>query len=237
MISIPLGEYDGRFSAWTAALFALLAGALLLIVAFEVLPHFNAMQSATDALDTVGSTPTTADGATSEASPLFARRLDAVLRLLITTVGILLLLAGAAMAALETRARLQRTAANPVTLSSDESVSPEVLDKVPAILERASVLRGTTLVLLVGASLLLLAMCAPSRAGEDPTPEPGQSASPPPTSLASAPTPSPNGTGSASPQQTPTSGSDPTDAESAPPTRSPATTPSPTAAESATPTR
>jgi hypothetical protein len=158
VVDVEVGEYDGRFAGVVAAIFTVLALAVLWSVSNAAIRGFE-----------WGSADSTQAGSYAERSALMGMSL-------LIAVGSVVLLAGAALAALEVRARQRRTreSARPRGVS-------ESLDKVPAILERAGNLRATIAVLVAGVAVLglavLVAVYGPEPGGAT-TPGPSPAASP-----------------------------------------------------------
>jgi hypothetical protein len=138
VVEVPLGEYDGRFAAVVAAIFTLLAVIVIAIVATQVIS------------DIIIATPIPADTAAPDADSA-ARSARATSALLIGT-GIILLLAAAALAALDVRGR-QRLDGNASTALRGTQMT---LDKAPGILENPGKLRGTLALLTTGVVVILI---------------------------------------------------------------------------------
>ncbi len=157
VVDVQVGEYDGRFAGVVAGIFTILAVAVIWTISNAAVRGFE-----------WGATDTTPAGTYTERTTLM------VMSLLIA-VGSVVLLAGAALAALEVRARQRRRA-------TGGSRGPSVaLDKVPEILERAGNLRATIAVLVAGVAVLglavLVAVYGPEPGGAT-TPDPSPAASP-----------------------------------------------------------
>ena len=106
----------------------------------------------------------------------YTERTTLLVTALLIAVGSVLLLAGAALAALEVRARQRRT-----RTTAGARAIPEALDKVPAILEKAGNLRATVAVLVAGVAVLILAVLVQvygPGTGEATAPDPSPAASP-----------------------------------------------------------
>ena len=138
MVEVPLGEYDGRFAAAVGLVFSLLALIVLAIVATQVIS------------DIILATPIAADASTPDADSA-ARSARATSALLIG-IGIILLLAAAALAALDVRGRQRRDASNPTALRGTQLT----LDKAPGILENPGKLRGTLALLTTGVVVIVI---------------------------------------------------------------------------------
>ena len=138
VVEVPLGEYDGRFAAVAAAIFSLLAVIVLAIVATQVIG------------DIILATPISADASTPDADSA-ARSARATSALLIG-IGIILLLAAAALAALDVRGRQRRDGNASTALRGTQMT----LDKAPGILENPGKLRGTLALLTTGVVVIVI---------------------------------------------------------------------------------
>ena len=138
VVEVPLGEYDGRFAAVVAAIFTLLAVIVMAIVATQVIS------------DIIIVTPIPADASPPDADSA-ARSARATSALLIG-IGIILLLAGGALAALDVRGRQRREGHASTALRGTQMT----LDKAPGILENPGKLRGTLALLTTGVVVILI---------------------------------------------------------------------------------
>jgi hypothetical protein len=145
VVELAAGEYDARFARWVGVIFAGLALAVVATVSFQVLGAID-WSAAPDA--------TAAGAAGGTGGGTFAERTRLAVAGLLVAVGGVLLLAGAALAALEVRGRQRVVQGTGVRTRG----AAEVLDKVPVILQRAGLLRGTIAVLITGGLMLLLAV-------------------------------------------------------------------------------
>ncbi len=158
VVDVQVGEYDGRFAGAVAAIFTVLAVAVLWTISNAAIRAFE-WGSATDS-----------------PAGTYTERTTLLVTALLIAVGSVLLLAGAALAALEVRARQRRTRA-----AAGPRGMPEALDKVPAILEKAGNLRATVAVLVAGVAVLILAVLVQvygPGTGDAATPDPSPAASP-----------------------------------------------------------
>jgi hypothetical protein len=180
VVEVQIGEYDATFSRWVGWIFAVLAVAFVLSVSVGVLGGIQWSPAAQG--DPAGAL-----------SGTFAERSRLAIAAVLAMVGGVVLLAGSALSALEVRGRQRARGGGGVRTRGPA----EVLDKVPEILKRASLLRATIAVLVTGALLLLLSAVTlvgmqglgggPADAAEDAT-VPAATATPSPTASA---TPSP----------------------------------------------
>lgn len=135
-VEVRAGEYDGRFAAWIALLFACLSAAVLVIISTHILADLDPSSAPSDAPGNVG--------------PRSGLATAAVL----VGVSSVLMLAGAALAALEVRSRLRRRTETSVASRGTAGT----LDKVPAILEQSGRLRGPIALLTTGVVVLAIAV-------------------------------------------------------------------------------
>ena len=135
---MPLSEYDGRFAAVVAAIFSVIALVVLVIVAAQVIG------------DLIIATPIPPDTNSPDADSA-ARSARATSALLIG-IGIILLLAAAALAALDVRGRQRRDARTPTALRGIQAT----LDKAPGILENPGKFRSTLALLITGVVVVLI---------------------------------------------------------------------------------
>ena len=135
-VEVRAGEYDGRFAAWIALLFACLSTAVLVMISTHILVDLDPSTAPSNAPGNVG--------------PRSGLATAAVL----VGVSSVLMLAGAALAALEVRARLRRRAETTVASRGTAGT----LDKVPAILEQSGRLRGPISLLTTGVVVLAIAV-------------------------------------------------------------------------------
>ena len=135
---MPLGEYDGRFAAVVATIFTVLALIVLGIVAAQVIG------------DLIIATPIPADSPTPDADS--GARSGRATSALLIAVGSILLLAAAALAALDMRARQRRVADTPTALRGTQMT----LDKAPGILENPGRFRSTLALLITGVVVLVI---------------------------------------------------------------------------------
>jgi hypothetical protein len=138
VVEVPLAEYDGRFAAVVAAMFSLLAMTVLAIVATQVIS------------DLIIATPVPAKTATPDADSA-ARSARATSALLIG-IGIILLLAATALAALDVRGRQRRDARASTALRGTQAT----LDKAPGILENPGRFRSTLALLITGIVVVMI---------------------------------------------------------------------------------
>lgn len=134
-VEVRAGEYDGRFAAWIALLFACLSAAVLVVISTHILADLD---------------PSTALSAPGNVGPRSGLATAAVL----VGVSSILMLAGAALAALEVRSRLRRRAET----SMASRGTATTLAKVPAILEQSGRLRGPIALLSTGVIVLAIAV-------------------------------------------------------------------------------
>lgn len=134
-VDVQAGEYDGRFAAWIALLFACLSAAVLVVISTHILADLD---------------PSTALSAPGNVGPRSGLATAAVL----VGVSSILMLAGAALAALEVRSRLRRRADTSVASRGTATT----LAKVPAILEQSGRLRGPIALLSTGVIVLAIAV-------------------------------------------------------------------------------
>jgi hypothetical protein len=139
VVEVPLAEYDGRFAAVVGLVFTLLAGIVLAIVATQVIS------------DLIIATPIPPDSVTPDADSA-ARSARATSALLIG-IGIILLLAAAALAALDVRGRQRRNSAGASTALRGTQAT---LDKAPGILENPGRFRGTLALLITGVVVIMI---------------------------------------------------------------------------------
>ncbi len=137
MVEVPLGEYDGRFTAVVALIFTVLAVIVLTIVATQVIS------------DLIIATPIPADTPTPDADS--GARSGRATSALLIAVGSILLLAAAALAALDVRGRQRRVAATTALRGTQAT-----LDKAPGILENPGKFRATLALLITGVVVVLI---------------------------------------------------------------------------------
>lgn len=147
---VAVGEYDGRFALGVGALTLILG----VLVTARVFDGAGKVKS-----------PTTIDAQGA------AQVSGATLAWAMLGVGALLLLAGAAMAALETRGRLRR-GNQPVVRSADATQ----LEALAKILTSASALRGSVATLVAGVLIVLSASYMGAKVGAPPSPTPTSTA-------------------------------------------------------------
>lgn len=138
VVEVPLAEYDGRFAAVVATIFSVLAVSVLAIVAAQVIG------------DLIIATPIAADSPTPDADS--GARSGRATSALLIAVGSVLLLAAAALAALDARGRQRRAAGTPTALRGTQLT----LDKAPGILENPGKLRGTLALLITGVVVVVI---------------------------------------------------------------------------------
>ncbi len=138
VVEVPLGEYDGRFAAVVAAIFSALCVIVLTIVATQVIS------------DLIIATPIPPDTPTPDA--VAAARSARATSALLIGIGSILLLAAAALAALDVRGRQRRDASTGTALRGTQAT----LDKAPGILENPGRFRGTLALLITGVVLVMI---------------------------------------------------------------------------------
>ena len=148
MLKLPEGEYDARFAAWVGVLFALLSAGVLVYLTVRLIgdPGWPEAGPPPDAADGNGATAATAHVGT------FAERVGLATSTLVIGIGAVLLFAGAALGALEVRAR-QRHHAEAATVAPGDTASLRLL---PRILFQANQVRSTVVVLLAGGTVLTI---------------------------------------------------------------------------------
>jgi hypothetical protein len=138
VVEVPLAEYDGRFAAVVAAIFSVITLMILAIVASQVIG------------DLIVATPLPADSPTPGADS--GARSGRATSALLIAVGSILLLAAAALAALDVRGRQRRVADAPTALRGTQLT----LDKAPGILENPGRFRSTLGLLITGVVVLVI---------------------------------------------------------------------------------
>ncbi len=129
---MPASEYDARFAAVVAVIFSVIALVILVIVGAQVIG------------DLIVAIPIAADTPTPDADA--AARAGRATSALLIAVGSILLLAAAALAALDMRGRQRRVADTPTALRGTQLT----LDKAPGILENPGRFRSTLALLVTG---------------------------------------------------------------------------------------
>ena len=151
LVELPEGEYDGRFAAWVGLVFSVLSVIVLGLVASRLMGDpswFTAASATSDAADATAITGSPSLARTGTV----AERIGLATSTLLIAIGLVLLLAGAALGALEVRARQRRHGTRPpVTRLPGPAVR-----SLPAILERASQIKATIAVLVAAWVTLLL---------------------------------------------------------------------------------
>jgi hypothetical protein len=143
LVELPTPEFDGRFAAVVGALFALLSAAVLALVVARLMVPIDVPPPATDPPPAVSRDGTIAD------------RVGLASATLLLGVGMILLLAGAALAALEVRGRQRRTS-QPARWQSTE----RGLRVLPALLDRLGQVRATVAVLVTGGVMVGIGVVA-----------------------------------------------------------------------------
>jgi hypothetical protein len=138
VLEVPCLEYDGRFAAVVAAIFSIIAFTVLVIVGAQVIG------------DLIVAIPIEADTPTPDADA--AARAGRATSALLIAVGSILVLAAAALAALDMRGRQRRVADTPTALRGTQIT----LDKAPGILENPGRFRSTLALLVTGVVVLLI---------------------------------------------------------------------------------
>ncbi len=141
-VELPAGEYDGRFAAWVGAMFMLLSLMVLGIILVQVIEQLDATVD-----------PPVTGAATAEAKAV-AGRSGLVTSALLIGVSCILLLAGAALAALEVRARQRR---DPTSAGAVRG-APGAREKMSVVLEHWTRLRAPVALLVAGAAVLGIAV-------------------------------------------------------------------------------
>lgn len=140
-VELPAGEYDGRFAAWVGAIFMLLSLMVLGIILVQVIEQLDVPVS-----------PDPVTGAT--AAEAVAGRSGLVTSALLIGVSCILLLAGAALAALEVRARQRR---DPTSAGAVRG-APGTRERMSVVLEHWTRLRAPVALLVAGAGVLGIAV-------------------------------------------------------------------------------
>lgn len=143
LAELPTPEFDGRFAAVVGALFALLSAAVLALVVARLMIPIDVPPPVTDPPPAVSRDGTIAD------------RVGLASATLLIGVGAVLLLAGAALAALEVRGRQRRTS-QPTRWQSTE----RGLRVLPALLDRLGQVRATVAVLVTGGCMVGIGVVA-----------------------------------------------------------------------------
>ena len=146
-LRLPEGEYDARFAAWVGVLFALLS--------VGVLVYLTVWLTGDPGWPEAGQVPDAADGKDAAAAAdvgTFADRVGLATSTLVIGIGAVLLFAGAALGALEVRARQRRHAVSATVAPGDSAA----LRLLPRILFQASQVRATAAVLFAGGIILTI---------------------------------------------------------------------------------
>ena len=142
-VELPAGEYDARFAAWVGVMFILLSSMVLGIILIQVIEQLD-----------VTVTPDSTTGSTPSEAEAVAGRSGLVTSALMIGVSAILLLAGAALAALEVRARQRRDPESSAAVLG----APGAREKMSAVLEHWTRLRAPVALLVAGAGILGIAL-------------------------------------------------------------------------------
>ena len=140
-VELPAGEYDARFAAWVGVIFVALSAVVLGFILVQVIGQLDA--TITTDPDTGTTIPESAAGRAGLATSA-----------LLVGISCILFLAGAALAALEVRARQRRDPGPTAAVRG----APGTREKMSVILEQSTRLRAPVALLVTGAAVLGVAV-------------------------------------------------------------------------------